>query len=311
MFSLGPLTAMMLTPHREGLDVWALRCYAMCTSACQLDRHLEVARRGSILRVGLSVLFALAPPAPSRDRGGLASVRRAQRTNSSRVWSQLGGFGAPCRSWLPRAVRPDRLSGWSWSLSWVSSTAPLRQVPGQHLGRLREGAVAGTGSCPYNGAVSYHWYSGRRAERSMWSRLQLRSGAPEERRPWSLRLRRDRRAHGNYHFYINEVSQYAKAGYTIDDCWGGVASSPSNGRTRCLDPNDQNGGTVSNHQQFFERPIQGWIWMALTRNRRARRRCARVKHASWHCGSGSSGNFFNEWTNGRRECSTRRPVCSL
>lgn len=99
-----------------------------------------------------------------------------------------------------------------------------------------------------------------------------------------------------HHFYINEVSQYGKLGYTIDDCWAGVGVVAVEWQNEMLDPNDQNGGTVSNHQQFFEvqyKDGSGWHYA----NRPLGSLCdANSNPAAWHCGWGStSGNFFNEW----------------
>lgn len=104
-------------------------------------------------------------------------------------------------------------------------------------------------------------------------------------------------ANGYYYAYIDEVSQYGKAGWTIDDCWrdgAGVRSVEWSGIT--LDENDQVGGTVSNHQQYKAvqyKTSSGWHQV----NRALGSDCDFEFNPPVHaCGWGStSGTFFNVW----------------
>lgn len=105
-----------------------------------------------------------------------------------------------------------------------------------------------------------------------------------------------RAANGNYYAYIDEVSQYGRQGSTIT-CWSGGAGVQSvrwQGET--LDPNDQVGGTVSNHAQFKDvqyKTSSGWHAVS----RALASPCDFNGNPSFHkCGWGStSGTFFNLW----------------
>jgi hypothetical protein len=190
---------------------------------------------------------------------------------------------------------------WSWSMSWVSLDGPNSdQVAGVSIfqGGFTKCAPAGTGSCPFNGGVSYHWFYYGREEGQCGAAYNstIRKAPKGNAGPGVYDYEVSKAPDGDYHFYINEVSQYAKAGYTIDDCWGGVGVVGVEWQNEMLDPNDQNGGTVSNHQQFFAvqyKDGSGWH----SANRPLGSLCdANSNPASWHCGWGStSGTFFNEW----------------
>lgn len=104
-------------------------------------------------------------------------------------------------------------------------------------------------------------------------------------------------ADGNYYAYIDEVSQYGKAGWTIDTCWrdgAGVRAVEWAGIT--LDENDQLGGTMSNHQQYQNvqyKTSTGWHQV----NRVPSSVCDFAYNPAFHrCSWGStSGTFFNVW----------------
>lgn len=106
-----------------------------------------------------------------------------------------------------------------------------------------------------------------------------------------------RSASGNYYAYIDEVSQYGKAGWTIDDCWAdgdGVQLVAWAGQT--YDVNDQLGGTVSNHQQYQGVQYKNSTgWHQVTRPTSSP--CDFSDNPSVHkCSWGStSGTFFNVW----------------
>lgn len=184
----------------------------------------------------------------------------------------------------------------SWALSWVSLDGPqTNETPGIDIfqGGYAKCPVTSVGSCPYNNGVSYTWYyyaheqgaCGAAFNTGIVKVANVSSGT---------HFFQVSKVGGQYNFYIDETLKYHRSLADIETCWPGV--SGMEWQNEMLNPGDQGGGPLSNHQNFGANQYQnGTGWHPANRTLSAY--CdANSYPSAWHCRTSSTDqNLFRSW----------------
>jgi hypothetical protein len=190
----------------------------------------------------------------------------------------------------------------SWSMSWV---AVVGDTPGGDLGiSIYQGGFTKcanvSGSCPYNGGASYYWYFFARPR-------DVGCGAPYN--SGVIKVKGNARSvQLNYKvayvvidgspkwaFWIDHVRYNTRPASDLETCWPGGPNGIQV-MNEMLDNNDQNGGTVGDHEDFDlvqYKTSTGWHGMNWTLGRACD---ANSYPTHWDCIVSSVNNdTFKNW----------------
>jgi hypothetical protein len=255
-----------------------------------------------------AIVLALAPsiasPSPARATGGWTPPQCSVQP----LYNKFAGDGIGSTNirgarstieWFDESLcRQGTQHTYSWSLSWVGILGAGQNI---FQGGFAKCANIEAGlSCPYNGGVSYHWW--------FWEYQDSPACGPYANSGFRKANKGNAGGAAAYDYEIDYRPNVSPPRYTFEidgvdqtwistsipnTCWGGVTGVQY--MNEMLDYGDQNGGTVSNHQEH-----SSTMWQDASRNWHVSNLgsspCSANSYPAWcSCNIGSGNDTIVSW----------------